>query len=379
MAIIHALFWLALFAVFWTYFGYFIIIVLVSLWYTKKVKAAEFCPKITLVITAYNEEKHIAQKLENTLALDYPKDKMEIIVVSDASEDRTEDIVRSYQDHGVKLLVIPERRGKHYGQGRGIRMAANDIVVLTDATTYLEPGAVRKMVGNFADPSVGCVSGQDKVIVAGDETPGEGAYVKYEMKLRDIESRVGSLVGVSGCFFAVRKNLCDQWIDNMSSDFYMPIVTYMNGYRTIVEKEAVGEYRVLRNQTKEFERKVRTVVHGLEVLFRFKSILNPFKYGSYSLQMISHKLLRWLVPFFMIVVFVCNISLLSQGYVYEVLFAAQLLFYILVSVALLIEKLQDMVIFRLPAFFVMVNLSILVAWYKYLLGEQYVVWDATKR
>ena len=379
MILLIFFFWLSALMVFWTYFGYFLTLKLVSLMYTHRVDRREFYPPITMVITGYNEEKRIRQKLENTLELDYPKDKLEIIVVSDASTDRTEEIVREFEDRGIKLLRIEERHGKHYGQGRGIRMARNDLIVCSDVTTFLPPGAVARIISNFNDPTVGAVSSRDQVTTEDGQIEGEGAYVRYEMALRDLESKVGSLVGLSGSFFAVRKQLTTEWIDNMSSDFYTPIVTWKNGFRAIADPEAVGLYRVQRNPQKEFERKVRTVVHGLEVLFRFSYILNPFKYGRFSLQIISHKLMRWLVPFCLIILFGLNTLLVDQGAVYRLTMALQLAFYILVSLGLLFEKLQAKTAFKIPVFFVMVNLSILVAWYKYLTGQEYVVWDATKR
>lgn len=379
MFVIAIFFWLSALVIFWTYFGYILLLKLVSLIHTRPVESSDFRPQISIIITGYNEEKRIRQKLDNTLDLDYPKDKLEIIVVSDASTDKTEDIVREYEDRGVKLLVIPERHGKHYGQGRGIRLAKSDIVVCSDATTFLPKGAVAQIVSNFSDPTVGCVSSRDEVVGEDGKVEGEGAYVRYEMILRDLESKVGSLVGLSGSFFAVRKILTEEWIDDMSSDFYTPIVTRKHGYRAIADPRAVGQYKVQRNPQREFERKVRTVVHGLEVLFEFVYILNPLKYGFFSIQIISHKLMRWLVPFALVAVFGLNLLLLDHGAIYRLSMAVQVGFYILVSLGLLFEKLQENTLFKIPVFFLMVNLSILVAWFKYITGQKYVVWDATKR
>ena len=377
--ILSALFWGSAFVIFWAYLGYPLALWLISLVHVKKIAKQDWYPPVTVIITAYNEGKRIANKIDNTLALEYPKDKLNIIVVSDASTDRTDEIVRSYTDRGVKLLRIAERHGKHYGQGHGIQMASTDIVVLTDATTFLKGDAVAKMVRSYADPTVGCVSGEDRIEETNDGSAGEGAYVKYEMKLRSLENKVGSLVGASGCFFSVRKYLCDHWIGDMSSDFYMPIVTRMYGLRAVVEHEAIGYYRVLVNPDKEFMRKVRTVVHGLEVLFEFKEMLNVFKYGTYTLQMVSHKLCRWLVPFAMIALLVANPFLLQHGLFYQALLAGQALLYLMALLGYLLRPLQQVSLFKIPLFFVMVNLSILVAWWKYLTGQKYVVWDATKR
>jgi glycosyltransferase involved in cell wall biosynthesis len=379
ISIVEILFWASFALVAWTYFGYMLTLKLISVVYVRKIRKQDIEPAISIVITAYNEEALIAEKIENSLSLDYPADKMEIIVVSDASDDQTDEIVKTYADRGIRLLRMPERNGKHFGQGRGIREAANEIVVLTDATTFLEKDAIRKIVRNFADQSIGCVSGEDKINTADSDSAGEGAYVRYEMKLRQLEYRVGSLVGVSGSFFAVRKQMCDVWFDFMSSDFYLPILTRMKGYRTVAEPEAFGYYEVLRNPQKEFQRKVRTVVHGLEVLFHLKGIMNIFKYRSYSIQIISHKLCRWLVPVGLAAMLVFNAVLTANGLFYQSVFVAQTGFYMLALIGYWIEPLRRSLFVKIPLFFTMVNLSILVAWYKYLTGQEFVVWDVTKR
>ncbi|UCD63464.1 MAG: glycosyltransferase family 2 protein [Candidatus Zixiibacteriota bacterium] len=379
MTEVKIILWVCLALVVWTYFGYWLMLKVLSVLFTREVRKDEKYPSVSIVITAYNEERRIAEKIENTLALTYPAGKLEILVVSDASTDRTEEIVRSFTHRGVKLLVIPERHGKHYGQGRGIQMAASDIVILTDATTFLDPDGAEKIIRNFADPRVGCVSSEDRMRTSESNAAGESMYVRYEMSLRRLESAVGSLVGVSGSFWAVRKHLCDEWIDNMSADFYLPNIAAMRGYRTVLEPEALGYYDVVRDPEKEFIRKVRTVVHGYEVLFRFAAVLNPFRYGFYALEMFSHKLCRWLVPLFLMIAFVANILVIDQGKFYQLSLAAQAVFYLLAFAAYRIRNLQKLLLFKVPFFFVMVNLSILVAWYKYLTGQEYVVWDATKR
>ncbi|MEZ5358266.1 MAG: glycosyltransferase family 2 protein [Candidatus Zixiibacteriota bacterium] len=377
--IIHIIFWLSVGLIVYTYFGYLLGLKFFAMFMTKEIKREEITPPVSIIITAYNEEKRIKQKLENTLNVDYPKDKMEVIVVSDGSTDRTDEIVKSYADRGVKLLRIEGRNGKHYGQGRGIKEATNDIVVLTDATTFLESHGIKNIIRNFADPTVGCVSSEDRMKSVGSSKSGEGAYVRYEMKLRSLESAVGSLIGVSGSFFAARKHLTEGWIDNMSADFFMPLLTYKNGYRTIIEPMAVGYYEVVSVPGKEFIRKVRTIVHGLEVLFKFKELLNPFKYGLYSLKILSHKLSRWLVPLYMVAAFATNIYLFFEHPFYEIALMAHAGLYFLALLGFLFPKLNHVFIIRLPFFFVMVNWSIVVSWYYYLIGKEFVVWEPTKR
>lgn len=377
--VLLAIFVLALAEILWSYAGYPLFLLICSQFIRRTTFLNQWEPEVTVVITAHNEEKRIAQKIENTLALDYPSDKLNVIVVSDASTDGTEEIVRNYVSRGVTLKIIPERRGKHYGQGMGVASSPTELVVLTDATTFLKSDAVRFIVENYADPTIGCASGCDDVKEQPGSSVGEGAYVRYEMALRRLESRVSSLIGASGSFFSVRKSLCDTWIDDMSSDFYMPITCYMKGYRSVLDERAIGYYTVLHDPAREFQRKLRTIVHGLEVLFHFKQVLNPFKYGLFSIQLLSHKLCRWLVPFAMIAALVSNILLLAHGVAYQMIFVLQLTIYCLAAAAYVYRPIQNLTLFKIPLFFVMVNLSILLAWYKYLRGEKYVVWKATER
>lgn len=332
-----------------------------------------------MLITAYNEEKNIARKIENCLEIRYPSDLLEIIIVSDGSTDATEEIVRSHADRGVRLMAMPTRSGKDYSQGQGVAMAEGDIIVLTDTTTFLKEDAIEKIVRGFGDPKIGCISGVDEITDSDSGGSGEGAYVRYEMSLRSLEDRVNSLVVVSGCFFAVRRELCREWHEDLTSDFYLPLIARMKGYRVTLDKDAVGYYGVAVSPQKEFSRKVRTVVNGLRVLFRFGKIMNPFRYGLYSLQMFSHKLLRWLVPFLMVLVAVTNIALLNHGSVYQIVLVGQILFYFLALVALLITAARDIAIFKIPFFFIMVNLAAMIAWFKVMAGEKYRVWEPTTR
>ncbi len=379
MSTIEILFWVFVGLFFWTYFGYPIALSIVSAVIGKDVKKKSEEPYVTLIVTAYNEERGIRRKLENSRNIDYPDGKFEVLIVSDGSTDKTESIVSEFEDEVIELIRLPERQGKHYGQRMGIERAKGDILVFTDATTYLEEDAVRRIVEYFADPEIGCVSGNDRVRTDDPDLPGEGFYVQYEMKLRELESRVGSLVGVSGCFFAVRKSVCADWIDNMSSDFYIPIMTKMQGLRTVLAKEAIGYYELLHDPQHEFLRKVRTVVHGLEVFFKFKRVLNIFKYRTFTIQMLSHKLSRWLVPLYMLCIFVLNLLLLETSVFYALTFILQCFIYGAAFISLVFRDLQKWRLFRIPLFFVMVNLSIIVAWYDYLSGRDFVLWEPTRR
>jgi cellulose synthase/poly-beta-1,6-N-acetylglucosamine synthase-like glycosyltransferase len=373
------LFWGSLFVIFWTYFGYLIFMKLVTLFYTKKVVKQDYYPSVSLVVTAYNEEKRIARKIYNSLSVCYPRDKLDIIVVSDGSTDRTDEIVKSFESQGVRLLPMPTRQGKHHGQGKAVEAATGEIIVFSDATTYLKDDALIKITRNFADQEVGCVSGMDKIDSAQSGSAGEDAYVKYEMLLRKLESSTGNLIGVSGCFFAIRKSLCAKWYPNLSSDFYLPIMTRLAGFRVILEPEAVAYYIVLEDPGKEFHRKVRTVVNGMAVLEKHKKILNPFRYGVFSIQMLSHKIMRWWAPPGLVVIFVSNMMMLGLGSSYQILAVGQMALYVTALCALFLKPLRRFLIFKIPLFYVVVNFSVMVAWYKFLTGSRYVTWETTKR
>ncbi len=377
--ILQTIFWISVFSIVWVYVGYYLFLSLISLFYTKKVQQNDSTPSVSIIITAYNEEKSIASKLDNCLDIDYPAENLEIIVASDGSTDKTNDIVKDYSDKGVKLVVISDRKGKHYAQKQGIEASHHDIVVFTDATTRLERNSIRMIVRSFADPKIGCVSGTDRINGGDKPAHGEGVYVKYEMKLRSLESSISSLVGVSGSFFAARKMICDTWYSDMSSDFFVPVIAYMQGYRSVLDDDAIGQYTVVRNPEREFERKVRTVVHGIQVVMRLKPILNPFRYGFYSFQMFNHKLMRWLIPIAFFACLVTNILLVNVNLLYQFLLVFQISFYVSALSAFMFKSLEKNTLFKIPFFLVMVNTSIIVAWYKYFCGEKYVSWERTER
>jgi cellulose synthase/poly-beta-1,6-N-acetylglucosamine synthase-like glycosyltransferase len=372
-------FWLSIFIVFWSYVGYYIFLRFISIFRKNKYGKREIFPIVSVIITAHNEEKRIGQKLENTLKSDYPHEKLEIIVASDHSTDRTVEIIEQFMPQGIILHNYSERHGKHYCQAEAVNQARGEIIIMTDATTFLNEDAIRLIVENFADPRIGVVSGMDKVATEDGEVEGEGLYVRYEMLLRSLESSVGSLIGASGSFYAIRKSICVFIYPDKSSDFYLPLIAFTKGFKSIQDERSIGFYKVLYDPSKEFERKVRTVVHGIDVLLNFKHILNPFKYGLYSIQIISHKLMRWLVPFALIGALLANSVLVDSATMFKITLLLQFLLYAMTFLAYLIKPLQWNTIFRVPYFFIMANYSILVAWIEYLQGERYITWQATRR
>jgi len=197
--------------IFFSYFGYPISLYLVSFFRKKGVQKATFFPHVTMIITAYNEGKRIKDKLDNTLALEYPGEKLQILVASDGSTDQTNAIVKDCEKKGVELLAIEKRRGKENAQKVAVKRASGEVIIFTDVATHLDLGGVKEIVFNFADPSVGCVSSEDQLVGKNGKRSGEGFYVRYEMWLRRLESKINSLVGLSGSFFAARKEVCQDF------------------------------------------------------------------------------------------------------------------------------------------------------------------------
>ena len=349
-------------------------------------------PSVSFIITAYNEEKRIKQKIENSLSQDYQKEKLEIIIASDCSIDGTDEIVKSFKDQGVKLVRAPERKGKENAQKHAVDAAVGEIIVFSDVATILKSNAISNIVDNFKDALIGCVSSEDKFIDKDGNVSGEGAYVKYEMFLRKLESKINTLVGLSGSFFAARREVCKNWAIDLQSDFNTLLNSIKLGLKGISDPNSIGYYQNIADEKKEFNRKVRTVLRGISVLMRNLSLLNPFKYSLFSWQLFSHKLCRWFVPFFLIIAFISNAAIMFSSIFFAFTFLLQVAFYLLafsyyryqIENAAKSYQLRAMssylsAISKLCYFFITVNISILVAWWKYLKGERATFWEPSKR
>jgi glycosyltransferase involved in cell wall biosynthesis len=374
----ETLFWCAVIFIIYAYAGYPLLLLALSCRHHRPVKKGNITPTVSFIITAYNEENRIREKIENTLALDYPRDRLELIVASDCSTDQTDRIVHFFRPQGVRLIRAAQRLGKEAAQKLGVEAAGGEILVFSDVATILPPDAISKIVKNFYDPTVGCVSSVDKIIDAQGNLSGEGAYVRYEMFLRSLETKVNTLVGLSGSFFAARREVCGNWRVELQSDFNTLLNAVQSGLRGVSDPETVGFYKRIADESKEYERKVRTVLRGIAVLMKSLPMLNPFRYGLFSWQLLSHKLCRWLVPGALIVAFVSNLFLLSHSPWYRSFFVLQLCFYVVAAGGIKIN-IFSRTFLKLPAFFVVVNLSILTAWFRYLRGERLVTWKPSER
>jgi len=369
----------SLFLIFHAYFGYPFSLRLLRCFRRNPVKKAPHEPLVSLIITACNEERRIEDKLENTVALEYPREKLQVLVASDGSTDGTNSIVKGYADRGITLLAFPERRGKENAQKEAVSHATCEVIVFSDVATRLDPRGLREIIANFADPSVGCVSSVDQVVGKDGKPCGEGFYVRYEMWLRDLESQVNSLVGLSGSFFAARSEVCRDFSGEMQSDFRTVLNSMRLGLRGVSDKDSIGYYQDISDNRREFDRKVRTVLRGLTVFFRNLEFLNVFSYGLFSYQYFCHKLLRWLVPLFLLTALGANVVLSLNSVGYAAVLLLHLVFYGIAIGGWSAKSPPSHAALKIPLYFFTVNMAILVAWWRFVRGKRMVMWAPSER
>jgi cellulose synthase/poly-beta-1,6-N-acetylglucosamine synthase-like glycosyltransferase len=276
----------------------------------------------------------------------------------------------------LNLTTLFSRQGKASALNTGVNAANGEIIVFSDASIMLDPKALKNIVEPFGDKNIGCVSGEDHI--AGS-IGGEGLYGRYELFLRNLESRANSVVGASGCFYAQRKDLCRPFAEGMAPDFLSVLNTVENGFFAVTCPSAVGYMNTVPAANQEYARKVRTFVRGITTLLYHKKLLNPFKYGFFSVELISHKLMRWLSGFFLIALFFSNSFLLYHPF-YAFFFVVQAAFYIMAIIGWSNNKLLDkMKLLKIPFYFCLVNAASLAAWAKYLTGTRQEIWEPSKR
>ncbi len=330
-------------------------------------------PSASLIVAVHNGASQLRSKLENSLALDYPG-SLQIIVASDASTDGTDEIAREYAERGVELVRNEPRSGKEAAQGRAIARATGEILVFTDVGAELARDAVRNIVRPFGDPTVGAVSSEDDV----DSDGGEGAYVRLEMALRRMESETSSLVGLSGSFFALRRSLTGDWRSDLASDFRSALVAASHGLRAVSEPGARARFRASDDAAQEWGRKVRTVRRGIAVLAAHRALLHP-RYGRQAFSLWGHKVARFTAPFALVMMLAASAARAPVDPWAAALLTAQLAAYALAVAALVAKPLQQWLVPRIAAFFLVVNASMLVAWGYHLSGQRSVTWTPTRR
>lgn len=363
---------------FYVYCGYPLLLFLVSSFVRRPSRPAPSEPSVTFLISAYNEEDVLREKLQNTLALDYPAEKLEIIVVSDCSTDGTDAIAREYEPFGVRLVQMQKRGGKTAGLNAAVSRASGDILVFSDANALYRPDSVRQLVRNFADPQVGCVTGESRYLAALAGTVGanEGLYWKYERALKVWESRLGSMVGSDGAIMALRTRLYRKLDPADLNDLVIPLQVVQAGLRCVYEPEAVCDEQAMTEYTQEFRRKQRVVNRSVRAIGQFTDLLNPFRYGAFAIQLWSHKALRWTAGAWMLTLLIANAFLIDRGTAWRAAFLVQLAFYGLAGLGgfMALLRLPGLSLLRLPAYLCMVNAAALYGIGLGLSGRTYVTW-----
>lgn len=346
----------------------------------KEVKKAKITPFVSLLIPAYNEEKVIAQKIENSLALDYPKEKLEIVVASE-STDKTNEIVKKYQEKGVKLFAYVKREGQSSLICKTVSKCKGEIIVLSDANAVFKKDALRKLVRNFADPKIGCVCGQLQYTNRKQSSIGEseGFYWRYEIFLKKMESKIHSLLGVNGSIHALRREVYSPLSKYRSHDFEIGVRVRQQGYGVIFEPEAISFEEISQSFYLEFKRRVRNVsLHLRTALILLKKSIE-LSQPLLIFQLIFHKILRWLVPLFLILIFLSNLFLLKKPF-YQLTILCQFVFYGTALFGCYQERKGKRlpIIVNLIYYFSMVNLAALIGLIRGILGKQKPYWEKVR-
>lgn len=391
MIIIIITFWTFLFLIFYTYLGYGILLFLMVK--LKKIfssgKAHEITneePEVTIFVTAYNEIDYVDSKMGNTLSLDYPKEKVKIIWVTDGSDDGTPEKLRQYED--VRIYHQPLRAGKIAAMNRGVKFVTTPIIIFSDANTILGKESIRRIVTLFKDPKVGCVSGEKRISLSNTAAAAEGIYWKYESLLKKWDAQLYSAVGAAGELFAIRTELYQEVEkDTLLDDFIISMRIAMKGYTIQYDPEAYSLEKPSANIKEELKRKIRISAGGIQSILRLKKLLNPFKYGLLSFQYVSHRVFRWtLAPLGLAIIFLCNILIaMNYGFfnfhsLYVWLFWLQCLFYLLVLGGWYFENRNvKTILFYVPFYFFIMNLSVYLGFRRYIKKQQSVTWERAKR
>jgi cellulose synthase/poly-beta-1,6-N-acetylglucosamine synthase-like glycosyltransferase len=374
----QACFLLALAVIAWVYVGYGLVLWIASMVRARPVRRRPIEPTVSLIICAYNEAANIRRKLDEVLALDYPADRLEILVASDGSTDGTDEIVRAYTPR-VRLLRVEGRRGKTIAQNAAVAIATGEILVFSDVTTVYARDTVRTLIANFADPEVGCVGGDLRYLSERDNPSAQGRalFWNYERQMRIWESRVHSIVGVAGCSYAMRRSLYVPLDESVISDFVEPGLVTERGYRTVLEVDAtVWEPAESYTLKQELYRRARVITRGLRGAFRMRRLVNPFVHPWFATVLWSHRILRWLLPLFLLVMLASSAALADQGWVYRAVLWGQLAVYGAGAVAAVLDRVQ--VRFPgmfVPLYFCLISLAPLLALGWLVRGETKAAWE----
>jgi glycosyltransferase involved in cell wall biosynthesis len=361
-----------------SYFVYPLLLLLVRDAPPIRLTAATPSSSLSIIIAARNEERRIRAKIAGTLALRQRHPTMEVLVASDGSTDGTNDIVREFADRGVRLVATPVNRGKEFAQRAAIEASSGEILVFTDVATDIAPESIARIVALFSDPAIGAVSSTDRFVDADGRVSGEGLYIRYEMWLRDLESRKCGLIGLSGSFFGARRGICKSWETTIPSDFATALRCRATGLRALSDRGVIGLYRDVKVPGHEFARKTRTVIRGMAAVASKGELLNPFRHGVLSLQLVSHKVLRWAVPWFALL-YVGGALLFDRAAVTGALLAPVAVLLGLCVAGVLAPPLRRHSLISGAYYFVQANAAVMYAGLLYLAGKRVTTWVPTQR
>lgn len=393
--IAEIVFWVLLIILVYTYLGYAIILSIVlkirNLFFGGRNLNTDpqYEPNVCLFVTAFNEKDFVAQKVENSFSLDYPKEKIQYLWITDGSDDGTPELLKKYDL--VEVHHLPERRGKMHAMNRGVKFVKAPIIIFSDTNTILGRQSVREIVKQFSNEKTGCVAGEKRIVEKDADAAagaGEGLYWKYESWIKKMDADLNTAVGAVGELFAVRTELFeDVEPDTLLDDFMISLRIARKGFRIAYTPNAYAEETASLNVKEELKRKIRIAAGGIQTVFRLKGLLNPFRYPLLAWQYFSHKVLRWtFAPVSLFLVFPVNLYIVWQqnGWavfqIYTVAFYLQLLFYLMAVLGWYLEnrKLRFKILF-VPYYFVFINYTSIRGILRYFKGKQSVAWEKSKR
>lgn len=379
------LFWIAVFLIIYTYIGFPLFVVVRGLLWGRPYKSEDsaYMPFISVVISAYNESQTIGEKLDNILSLRYPREKLEVVIASDGSDDGTDAIVEEYKKYGVKLLSLPHH-GKAVALNAAVAASKGEILVFSDANSIYKSDAIQALVRPFADPKVGGVAGNQVYLSETRDSSsgvGERAYWNFDRMLKKYQGRSGNTLAATGAIYAIRRALFQPIPDGVADDFVTSTSVIAQGYRLVFAPDALAYEPVAATNQVEFGRKVRVIIRSWRAFIFMRKLLNPFRYRFYPIQLFSHKIMRYLVVFPLLMLFLVSPLLWNDGLIYQLATIAQVSFYSFALLGLLFNqtRLGQMKLFTIPFYFCMVNAASLVALIEVLQGHQVKYWEPQRQ
>lgn len=377
---ILTLFWASVVLIIYAYFIFPVLVILRGFLWPQSFKSDEVTPPVSVIIAAFNESKSIGNKIDNILTLDYPRDRFEVVIASDGSDDGTNEIVRSYEEKGIRLLSLP-RQGKAGALNAAVAASKGEILVFSDANSMYKSDAIRALVRPFADPTIGGVAGNQSYVKKNRtniDNVGERSYWNFDRIMKKFQSRAGNTISATGAIYAIRRSLFQTVPEGVTDDFVTSTSVIAQGYRLIFAPDAVAYEPVAVTSNVEFGRKVRVTTRGLRAVFFTRSeLLNPLRYGFYAVQLLSHKVLRRLIVFPLLLLFILNPFLWKTDVFYQLAMIGQSVFYGFGLLGFLLDgtPFRRLKIFAIPFYFCMVNAATLVAAINIMRGQEIKQWE----